>query len=68
MHIEAATGARSSYQNEKVRVVPSNEMVASVYMQNGCVCLHAKSHYVAKTFVDVLFYLMRLLHQLENQK
>ena len=32
-HVEIATEARSSHQNEKVRVVPNNEMVASVDMQ-----------------------------------
>ena len=32
-HIETATQALSSYQNEKVRVVPSNQMVVSVDMQ-----------------------------------
>ena len=32
-HIETATQAQSSYQNEKVRVVPSNKMVVSIDMQ-----------------------------------
>ena len=32
-NIEIAAEARFSYQNEKVRVVPSNEMVAYVDMQ-----------------------------------
>ena len=32
-HIETATEAQSSYQNEKVRVVPSNEMAVALDMQ-----------------------------------
>ena len=34
-HKETAAESRSSYQNEKVRVVPSNEMIVSVDMQKG---------------------------------
>ena len=65
-HIETATEARSLYQNKKVRVVPSKEMVVSVDIQKVIVLPRLPG--LKQAIFCKCCVLFRLSHQFENRK